>query len=69
LPSAIRAEIGPKKLSALYSALAEIGVKLVEKSLPDMQTLEEEAEYSLSVQITSFSDVTDRSVNIPNVPG
>ena len=64
-----RAEIDPEKLQALYTALVSIGIKLNKQSLPDIDALQEEIEYPLSIQITSFSDDTDRSVNIPKVPG
>ncbi len=65
----IRAEIDPKKLQILYSAIASIGIKIDEQKLPKIEELQEKTDYPLSVQITSFSDDTDRRVNIPKVPG
>ncbi len=65
----LRVEIYPGKLDQLYSALDSNGVKINPKDLPDMDTLQNEIEYPLSIQITSFSDDTDRRLNIPNVPG
>ena len=64
-----RVEIYPRKLPTLYTALVSIGIKLNQQSLPGIETLQEEMEYPLSIQITSFSDDTDRSINIPKVPG
>jgi hypothetical protein len=64
-----RVEISPGKLATLYTALASIGIKLNKQSLPDIETLQEEMEYPLSIQITSFSDDTDRRISIPKVPG
>jgi hypothetical protein len=65
----LRAEIYPGKLQTLYNALALIGIKLNKQSLPKKEKLQEEVEYPLSIQITSFSDDTDRRTNIPKVPG
>jgi len=65
----IRAEIYPEKLLNLYSALDSIDVSLYKQSLPNIEMLKKEIEYPLSLQITSFSDDTDRKINIPNVPG
>jgi hypothetical protein len=65
----LRAEIFPEKLPTLYDALASIGIKLDQQSLPKIEALQEGIEYPLSIQITSFSHDTDVAVNIPNVPG
>ncbi len=65
----IRAEIYPDKLLNLYAALDSIDVKLYKQGLPDIEMLKKEIEYPLSIQITSFSDDTDRKIKIPNVPG
>ncbi len=65
----IRAEIFPAKLQSLYVALGEIDVKFNQNSLPDVNSYQEAKEYPLSIQITSFSDATDRRVNSPKVPG
>jgi hypothetical protein len=65
----LRAEIYPGKLQTLYNALASIGIKLNKQSLPEKEKLQEEIEYPLSIQITSFSDDTDRRTSIPKVPG
>jgi hypothetical protein len=65
----LQTEVYPGKLQALYTALASIGIKLNKQSLPEIDQLLEEIEYPLSIQITSFSDDTDRRTNIPKVPG
>jgi hypothetical protein len=64
-----RAEITPENLPSLYIDLAFIGIKLSTESLPDINILEKETEYPLSIQIVSLSDDTDRRVYIPSVPG
>ena len=65
----LRAEIYPKKLPMLYAALDSIGIKFNEESLPDIETLKEDIEYPLSIQVISFSGDTDRRVNVPKIPG
>ncbi|EPJ52914.1 MAG: hypothetical protein OFPI_12260 [Osedax symbiont Rs2] len=65
----IRAEVFPEKLPLLYTALAENGIKFSQQGQPDIGTLQEQTEYPLSIQITSFSDETDRRVSAPKVPG
>jgi hypothetical protein len=65
----LRAEIYPGKLPSLYTALVSIGIKINKQSLPDIESLQEQIEYPLSIQIVSFSDDTDRRANIPQVPG
>jgi hypothetical protein len=65
----IKAEVFPDDLQALYTSLASIGVKLNQQSLPDRETLQDEVEYPILMQITSFSDDTDSRISIPNVPG
>ncbi|ASP40706.1 hypothetical protein CHH28_19425 [Bacterioplanes sanyensis] len=65
----VRAEIYPEKLELLYSALHSLGITLNEQSLPHIEALNQEVEYPLSIQITSFSDDTDRQASIPKVPG
>jgi len=65
----LRAEIYPRKLELLYSELNSIGINFNKQSLPDVDTLKQEVEYPLSIQITSFSDDTDRRISVPKVPG
>jgi hypothetical protein len=65
----LRAEIYPEKLQALFAALVSIGIRLNKQSLPEIGTLQEEIEHPITIQITSLSGDTDRSVKIPNVPG
>jgi len=65
----LRTEINLEKLPFLYGALVSIGVKLHKQSLPDIKGLQEDIEYLLSIQITSFSVDTDGRTNIPKVPG
>jgi len=64
-----RVEITPRKLPHLYEALASVNIKLNEQNMPDVEALASDTEYPLSIQITSFSDDTDRRASIPNVPG
>ena len=64
-----RAEIYPKRLKTLFADLASIGIKLSRQGLPDIESLQEKMEYPLSIHIVSFSDDTDRLVNVPKVPG
>jgi len=61
--------IFPKKLPLFYAALADNGIEFGQENQPDIETFQEEKEYPLSIQITSFSDDTDRRVSPPNVPG
>jgi len=63
------AEIYPPKLKTLFADLASIGIKLSRQGLPDMESLQEKMEYPLSIHIISFSEDTDRLVNVPKVPG
>lgn len=65
----IRAEIYPERLRALYAAIVSTGITLNENRLPDIDALQEGVEYPISIQITSLSDDTDRSIRIPKVPG
>ena len=65
----VRSEIYPGKLELLYSALHSLGITLNKQSLPDIEALNQEVEYPLSIQITSLSDDTDRRASVPEVPG
>jgi hypothetical protein len=65
----LRAEIFPTKLPDLYAALESIGIKVNNHCPVEIETLEEKTEYPLSIQITSYSDDTDRRAYIASVPG
>lgn len=65
----IRAEVYPKQLPLLVSALELIGVRVDEESVPNPSSLDETHQYPMTLQITSYSDDTDGRVRIPNVPG
>jgi len=57
-----RAEILPGKSSVLYAALTSIGTELNKQHLPDMDDLKAEMEYPVSIQITSFSEDTGKTL-------
>lgn len=65
----LRADIMMNKLQSLYDELSSAGIRLNQQSLLTAEELQNEFEYPLSIQITSFSDDTDRRTNIPKVPG
>ena len=65
----VRAEITPKQLPGLVSALEALRIDVDRASIPDPATLDVDYLYSISVQVTSFSDDTDGSIAIPHVPG
>jgi hypothetical protein len=65
----VRAEIYSENLRNLYADLASIGITLSNESLPDEAELQEGTEYPLSIQITSFSEGSDRKIQIPKIPG
>ena len=65
----IRAEIYSEKLPSLYETLSSIGIKIKSNYKPNQETLKDEFEYPITLQITSFSDKTDDRVNIPKIPG
>lgn len=50
----LRAEIYPRELPSLYEALVSIGVKLNKVELPDIESLQDDIEYPLSLQIISL---------------
>lgn len=64
----LRAEIYQHKLSCLYQTLTEIGIKLNEQGLPPLDSLQDEIEYPLSIQITSLCDDTGHRSNLPQIP-
>lgn len=65
----IRAEITPKQLPVLVSALEALRIDIDRGSVPNPATLDGDHLYSITVQVTSFSDDTDGRVTIPHVPG
>lgn len=65
----LRAEIYPLELPNLYEALVSIGVKLNKVELPNIESLQDDIEYPLSLQIISLSDDTVRRIKVPQVPG
>ncbi|NYZ63490.1 hypothetical protein H0E82_12085 [Luteimonas sp. SJ-16] len=65
----VRAEISPKQLPVLVSALEALRVDIDRTSVPSPAALDRAALYPLTVQVTSFSDDTDGRVTIPHVPG
>ena len=64
----LRAEIFLENLGKLYKILSAIEVQIIQKSLPEEETLKAEIEYPFSIQITSFADGTDHKVYVPRVP-
>jgi len=65
----IRAEIYPERLPKLHEALSAVHIDINPDTLPDQNQLTANIEYSLTIQIISYSDDTDAPINIPQVPG
>ena len=65
----VRAEIYVGRLPALYAALEASGIKVSEKTRPDVSTFSKDAEYPVTLQVIGLSDDTDDRITIPSVPG
>lgn len=65
----IRSEIFSEQLSDLVLALETIGISVDRSSVPSATSLDPHYHYTITLQVTSFSDDTDGRVIIPDVPG
>jgi hypothetical protein len=65
----IRSEIFAEQLSDLVVALEAIGISVDRASVPSAASLASHQHYTITLQVTSFSDDTDGRVIIPDVPG
>lgn len=65
----VRAEIFSERLGSLCEKLCEIDVRINSSSVPVIDSLDTQHEYMITLQVTSFSDDTDRRTVIPKVPG